>query len=62
MREQSLILGEKPVTYSAKGWLQLHPAYEGWKPSEPRSQSIHGLGFVLMAMGLLAAIAAGVRP
>lgn len=39
MREPAHVIGEKPVTYDAYGWLQLHPAYEGWVPAEPATLS-----------------------
>lgn len=62
MRELSYVIGEKRATPDARGnWTPL-PAYEGWRPTEPRPVTVHGLGFVLMAAALAAAIASGATP
>lgn len=41
---------EKPTTLTADGGWRIHPAYEGWAPSEPRDLGDDLRGFLLVAV------------
>jgi len=43
-------IGCKPVRFAPNGWLQLHPAYEGWVPSEPGKPLGHAIAMLFGAV------------